>query len=72
MHGLAFHFNPNPMHPMLDAVSFKFLGITLLGAWFTNLTKADGAMIMTGLAASTTVVYNLVRLIKEIKNRKSL
>jgi hypothetical protein len=53
-----------------DGKSFLGALLTILFAWIGTITPQDWATIMAVGAGATTIIYNIVKTIKEIKNKR--
>lgn len=51
----------------LDYTSIKGFALTIFCGLFTFVTKADVALFFTIAAAVSTIIYNVVKIRKEIK-----
>lgn len=53
-----------------DGKSFGGALLTIFFAWMGTLTLQDWATIMAVGAGATTIAYNIIKSVKEIKNKK--
>ncbi len=52
---------------MIDYTSLKLTSLTFLGGIFTIATKSDIVFFVTMLAGITSIIYNVLKIRKELK-----
>jgi hypothetical protein len=54
---------------MIDVLSLKLTGITIIGGIFLKITMLPVFGWLTAGAALSTIVYNAIKIYKELKNK---